>query len=204
MLIVGDYGAISIEPKASNSGYPFIDVIETDDDENKLVHFKVTFPDSDYQAYPPPFYNETVLQTTMDSLTRAKDSINWVSKWWTTCTMQIGKSGLGYNFSLVDSIAFEAWGTGSFTFEFLSGSSNMAPMYLYMYTDPRNSIIAAKDFDLSQKKNRIAVAVADLIPDEEQRKNISMIAWTFHDNAKFFLDNVELIGHDLESIWTKE
>jgi hypothetical protein len=63
MLIVGDYGAISIEPKASNSGYPFIDVIETDDDENKLVHFKVTFPDSDYQAYPPPFYNETVLQT---------------------------------------------------------------------------------------------------------------------------------------------
>jgi hypothetical protein len=204
MLIVGDYGAISIEPKASNSGYPFIDVIETDDDENKLVHFKVTFPDSDYQAYPPPFYNETVLQTTMDSLTRAKDSINWVSKWWTTCTMQIGKSGLGYNFSLVDSIAFEAWGTGSFTFEFLSGSSNMAPMYLYMYTDPRNSIIAAKDFDLSQKKNRIAVAVADLIPDEEQRKNISMIAWTFHDNAEFSLDNVELIGHDLESIWTKE
>jgi hypothetical protein len=73
-----------------------------------------------------------------------------------------------------------------------------------MYTDPRNSIIAAKDFDLSQKKNRIAVAVADLIPDEEQRKNISMIAWTFHDNAVFFLDNVELIGHDLESIWTKE
>lgn len=204
MLIVGDYGAISIEPKASNSGYPFIDVIGTDDDENKLVHFKVTFPDSDYQAYPPPFYNETVLQTTMDSLTRAKDSINWVSKWWTTCTMQIGKSGLGYNFSLVDSIAFEAWGTGSFTFEFLSGSSNMAPMYLYMYTDPRNSIIAAKDFDLSQKKNRIAVAVADLIPDEEQRKNISMIAWTFHDNAEFSLDNVELIGHDLESIWTKE
>ena len=206
-LITGDYamgnGAITIEPKASSSN-PFTDIIETNGDGNKLVHFKVTFPDSDYKAYPPPFYNETVLQTTMDSLTRAKDSINWVSKWWTTCTMQIGKSGLGYDFSLVDSIAFEAWGTGSFTFEFLSGSSNMAPMYLYMYTDPRNSIIEAKDFDLSQKKNRIAIAVADLIPDEEQRKNVSTIAWTFHDNAEFFLDNVELIGHDLESIWTKE
>ena len=171
-----------MEPKASSST-PFTDVIETDDDGNKLVHFKVTFPDSDYRAYhPASMYNETFLQS-MDSLTRAKDSINWISKWWTTCTMQIGKSGLGYNFSLVDSIAFEAWGTGSFTFEFLSGSSNMAPMYLYMYTDPRNSIIAAKVFDLTHKKNRIAVAVADLSTDEEQRKDISAIAWTFHANV---------------------
>jgi hypothetical protein len=77
-------------------------------------------------------------------------------------------------------------------------------MYIYTYTDPRNSIIEAKDFILPEKKNRIAVAIADLIPDEEQRKNVSTIAWTFHEDVEFFLDNVELIGHDLESIWTKE
>ena len=204
-LITGDYamgnGAITVEPKASSSN-PFTDIIETDDDDNKLVHFKVTFPDSDYKAYPPPFYNETVLQTTMDSLSRAKDSINWVSKWWTTCIMQIGKGGVGYNISLVDSIAFEAWGTGSFTFEFLSGGSSMFPMYTY--NNPINSIIEAKDFDLPKKKSRIAVAVADLIPDEEKRMNVSTIAWTFRDDVEFFLDNLELIGHDLESIWTKE
>lgn len=207
LFMTGDFamgkGPISVEPKASSSN-PFTDVIETDDDGNKLVHFKVTFPDSDYRAYhPASMYNETYLQS-MDSLSRAKDSINWITKWWTTCIMQIGKSGVGYNFSLVDSIAFEAWGTGSFTLEFLSGSSNTAPMYIYTYTDPRNSIIEAKDFILPEKKNRIAVAIADLIPDEEQRKNISTIAWTFHEDVEFFLDNVELIGHDLESIWTKE
>lgn len=206
VLITGDYamgnGPISIDPKA-NSSNPFTDIIEADDNGNKLVHFKVMFPDSDYRAYPPSIYNETYLQS-MDSLFRAKDSINWVSKWWTTCAMQIGKGGLGYNLSMVDSIAFETWGTGSFTFEFLSGGSSMAPTYMYTFTNPVDFIIEAKDFDLPKKKTRIAVAVADLIPDEEQRKYISTVAWTFHDDAEFFLDNVELIGHNLGSIWTKE
>ena len=44
-------GVISIEPKVTTYTNPFLDIIETVENENKQVHFKVTFPDSAYRAY---------------------------------------------------------------------------------------------------------------------------------------------------------
>ena len=110
---------------------------------------------------------------------------------------------------------FEAWGTGSCTFELIDESSKYTNAntgygnHGYYnnfggYSDPRELIIGSMEFDLPAKKSLVAVAVADLIPDAEKRKKVSMISWVFHDDTEFFFDNLKFVGYDLESIWTKE
>lgn len=70
--------------------------------------------------------------------------------------------------------------------------------------DPKSFIIGEKKIELSKEKTRIAVALADILPDESLRKKISMISWVFHDNAELFFDNLEFIGTDLKKIWEAE
>ena len=209
-LIPGDgkmgNGPIAIEPKVTNYTNPFIDIIETDDDGNKQVHFKVDFPDSSFQAYPPE-YTDTASFWMMYPQFRFMDSTAWESQWWTTFGIEIGETGSSYDLSVVDSIVFEAWGTGSCTFEFIDENSKGSKENYYNngnyynYEDPRSLIIGSMDFELPAKKSRIAIAVADIVPDIEKRKKVSMISWVFHDDVEFYFDNLKFVGYDLENIW---
>ena len=213
-LIPGDgkmgAGDITIEPKVTTYTNPFVDIIETEDNENKQVHFKVTFPDSLFRAYPPTYTDTAAFWMNHPSF-KFMDSTSWVSQWWTTFGLEIGEIGTSYDLSGVDSIVFEAWGEGSCTFELIDENSRYTNANLGYgnngyynygnYNNPRDLIIGSMEFDLPAKKSLVAVSVADLIPDVEKRKKVSMISWVFHDDTEFFFDNLKFVGYDLENIW---
>ena len=201
-IITGDLnngnGDISIEPKGTT--YTISDLIESDDNDNKQVHFRVTFPDSLIKAYPPS-YTDTAAFLKSHPSYWGMDSATWVSQWYVVFGIEIGQQGISYNLSGVDSIVFEAWGKGSCKFDLLDRNSGKNSWGGGFYSDQRNSIIGSMEFELPAKKSRIAVALADLVPDVEKRKKVSTISWVFHDDAEFYLDNLEFVGYDLEKIW---
>ena len=204
------YGYISIEPKVTTYNNPFVDIIETEEDENRQVHFKVTFPDSLLRAYPlPDSVKDSAFYVNYPGYAYM-DSTAWVSQWKNTFGLEIGVMNKAYDLSGVDSIVFEAWGSGSCTFELNDKSpkyatTNAGYNYGYNgfggYSDPHGLIIGSMEFALPAKKSKVAVAVADLIPDAEKRKNITTISWVFYDDVEFYFDNLEFVGYDLESIW---
>lgn len=217
-LTIGDNmygnGPISVTPKISEetATNPFLAIIEKEDG-NTQVHFKLSFPDSSYQAYPPVVdttksWNSSISYMFVDSAT-------WVSQWWVCLGVKIGKAGVPYDFSSVDSIAFDAWGEGMAIFELAnemkaSDSSsevtqaNIAAAFASTTYDPRKIITGTAEFEIPKTKTRMVFALSDLLPNETDRKNVSMVAVVFHDNAEFYFDNLEFIGKDLQkmqSIW---
>lgn len=205
-LIPGDNkmgnGAISVEPKVSNYTNPFSDIIETDENSEKLVHFTLDFPDSQFQAYPPT-YTDTAAFWSLYPSFKFMDSASWVGQWWTTFGIEVGATGTSYDFTNVDSIAFEIWGKGSCTFELIDENlkSTNNEYNASFYSNPKNFIIVTQEIKLQETKTRIAIAMDDLLPDAEKRKNISMISWVFHDDAELYFDNLVIIGRKLNEIW---
>lgn len=211
-LIPGDNkmgnGAISVEPKVTNYNNPFADIIEDSKDGGKQVHFKITFPDSLYRAYPPT-YTDTAAFWMQNPSFRFMDSTSWVSQWYATFGLAIGESGKSYDLSQVDSICFEIWGEGSVKIELIdetkfSSNTSSQPYNANFMKDPKSFIIGEKKIKLANEKTRIAIAMTDILPDETLRKKVSMISWVFHDSAELYFDNLEFIGHDLKKIWEAE
>ncbi|MCQ2061793.1 MAG: carboxypeptidase-like regulatory domain-containing protein [Fibrobacter sp.] len=213
-LTMGDnmYGSgpISVEPKISEetASNPFLAIIEKEDG-NSQVHFKLTFPDSAYQAYPPVI--DSTASWASNPSYMFMDSSSWVSQWWVCLGVKIGKSGTPYDLSSVDSIAFDAWGDGIAMFELanetkasdsssgVNNTSIVAALASVSY-DPRKIITGSAEFDIPKTKTRIVFAMSDLLPSEADRKNVSMVAVVFHSDAEFFFDNLEFIGKDLQKM----
>jgi hypothetical protein len=191
-------GDISIEPKGST--YTASDLIESDNEDNKQIHFRVTFPDPLIKAYPPS-YTDTAAFLKSHPSYWGMDSSAWVSQWYVVFGIEIGQQGISYNLSGVDSIVFEAWGKGSCRFDLLDRNSAKNSWGGGFYSDQRSSIIGSMEFELPTNKSRIAVPLADLVPDVEKRKKVSTISWVFLDDAEFYLDNLEFVGYDLKKIW---
>lgn len=202
-LIPGDNkmgsGPISVVPKVSNYTNPFADLIETTEDGNKRIHFSITFPDSQYQAYPP-VYEDTAAFWSSYPTFRFMDSTEWVSQWWASFGLEVGTTGTSYDFSQVDSIAFDIWGKGSCTFEFID--ENLKSGASISSSNPRDFIIAKQEIQIPSNKTRIAIALNDVF-SEDQKRNVSMISWVFHDDGEMYFDNLEIIGQNLQGIWKK-
>ncbi len=105
-------------------------------------------------------------------------------------TMNIGNYGYSYDLSSVDSIAFDAWGSGGTEIQITSNPHYMSKTSTLPITLPKN-------------KTKLKYAWADLVPNEEDRKSVTTITFAFHDDAEIHLDNVEFIGKDLMNIWKK-
>lgn len=217
-LSIGDNmmgnGPISVEPKISEetAANPFLAIIEKDNG-NSQIHFKLDFPDAEYQAYPPVV--DSTKPWAANPTYLFMDSSSWVSQWWVCLSVKVGKAGVAYDFSNVDSIAFDAWGNGSAMFELANEAkasdssseatdANIAAAFASVVYDPHKIITGIAEFDVPKTKTRMAFALSDLLPNEADRKAVSMIAVVFHDDAEFFFDNLELIGKDeqkLKDIW---
>ena len=101
--------------------------------------------------------------------------------------MFIANQVLSYDLSSVDSIAFDAWGKGSGEIQI---------------SDRKHNTTAGKyAIELTEKKKKYKIAFADILPSEENRKSVTMLAIVFHTDFELYFDNLEFIGKDLLSIW---
>ena len=114
--------------------------------------------------------------------------------------MYIGNIGWSYDLSAVDSIAFDAWGKGSGEIQIsdenrkAQNTSSAVPVYT-----------AGKyPIELTEKKKTYKLALADILPNEEDRKSISTLAIVFHSDVELHFDNLKFIGKDLLNIWKQE
>lgn len=108
-------------------------------------------------------------------------------------TMSIGNYGYSYDLSSVDSIAFDAWGSGETEIQITSN-----PHYM-------SKTSGTLPVTLPKNKTKLKYAWADLVPSEEDRKRVTSISLVFHDDAELYFDNLKFIGKDLQNIWkTKE
>ena len=104
--------------------------------------------------------------------------------------MFIANQVLSYDLSSVDSIAFDAWGKGSGEIQI---------------SDRKHNTTAGKyAIELTEKKKKYKIAFADILPSEENRKSVTMLAIVFHTDFELYFDNLEFIGKDLQSIWTSK
>ena len=143
------------------NGHPFKLVIQDSKEGGKEVHATFDFPDT--PSYPL----------------------------YAVITMDIGYIENPYDLSSVDSIAFDAWGSGEAEIQITS-----KPHYIQK---PSGSL----PITLPKNKTKLKYAWADLVPNEEDRKSVTKITFAFHDDAEIHLDNVEFIGKDLMNIWKK-
>ena len=114
--------------------------------------------------------------------------------------MYIGNTGWSYDLSAVDSIAFDAWGKGSGEIQIsdenrkVQNISSAVPVYT-----------AGKyPIELTEKKKTYKLALADILPNEEDRKSVSTLAIVFHADVELHFDNLKFIGKDLLNIWKQE
>ena len=104
--------------------------------------------------------------------------------------MFIANQVLSYDLSSVDSIAFDAWGKGSGEIQI---------------SDRKHNTTAGKyAIELTEKKKKYKIAFADILPSEENRKSVTMLAIVFHTDFELYFDNLEFIGKDLLNIWKQE
>jgi hypothetical protein len=143
------------------NGHPFNLVIQDSKEGGKEVHATFDFPDT--ASYPL----------------------------YAVITMSIGNYGYSYDLSSVDSIAFDAWGSGETEIQITS-----KPHYM-------SKTSGTLPVTLPKNKTKLKYAWADLVPSEEDRKSVTTITFAFHDDAEIHLDNVEFIGKDLMNIWKK-
>jgi hypothetical protein len=114
--------------------------------------------------------------------------------------MYIGNTGWSYNLSSVDSIAFDAWGKGSGEIQISDENrkgQNMSPV-VPVYTAGKYPI------ELTEKKKTYKLALADILPKEEDRKSVSTLAIVFHADVELHFDNLKFIGKNLLDIWTQQ
>lgn len=114
--------------------------------------------------------------------------------------MYIGNTGWSYNLSAVDSISFDAWGKGSGEIQ-ISDENRKA-----QNTSPAVPVYTAGKYpiELTEKKKTYKLALADILPNEEDRKSISTLAIVFHADVELHFDNLKFIGKDLLNIWKQE
>lgn len=162
--------SFTITPAASyaNFGSPFVAVIQDDGNGGKEVHFTIEFPD-----------------------TSAYKQASAIVK------VDIGNSGVSYDISPIDTIAFEAWGQGSSDFVIIDATLKDVDATLggAAFTIGKTSL------ELTQEKKKYKFALADIVPNEETRKSATTMGLVFHSDAELHFDNLEFIGNDLLNIW---
>ena len=162
--------SFKITPAASyaNFGSPFVAVIQDDGNGGKEVHFTIEFPD-----------------------TSAYKQASAIVK------VDIGNSGVSYDLSPIDTIAFEAWGQGTADFVIIDATLKDVDASL-----GGAAFTIGKTFmELTQEKKKYKFALADIVPNEETRKSATTIGLVFHSDAELHFDNLEFIGNDLLNIW---
>ena len=162
--------SFKITPAASyaNFGSPFVAVIQDDGNGGKEVHFTIEFPD-----------------------TSAYKQASAIVK------VDIGNTGVSYDLSPIDTIAFEAWGQGTADFVIIDATLKDVDASL-----GGAAFTIGKTFmELTQEKKKYKFALADIVPNEETRKSATTIGLVFHSDAELHFDNLEFIGNDLLNIW---
>ena len=164
-------GSFKITPVATYTpfgGSPFTAVIQDDGNGGKEVHFTIEFPD-----------------------TSAYKQASAIVK------VDIGNSGVSYDLTPIDTIAFEAWGQGSSDFVIIDATLKDVDASLggAAFTIGKTSI------ELTQEKKKLKFALADILPNEEKRKSVTTMGLVFHSDAELHFDNLEFIGKDLLNIW---
>ena len=164
-------GSFKITPVATYTpfgGSPFTAVIQDDGNGGKEVHFTIEFPN-----------------------TSAYKQASAIVK------VDIGNSGVSYDLSPIDSIAFEAWGQGTADFAIIDATLKDVDASLggAAFTIGKTSI------ELTQEKKKLKFALADILPNEEKRKSVTTMGLVFHSDAELHFDNLEFIGKDLLNIW---
>lgn len=171
-LLATNYGPnakVNVYPEynaSENSGHPFLVVIQGDENGGNEVNVNFDFPDS------------------VDS--------GFVA----IITLYIGKQYATYDLSSVDSIAFDAWGSGDAEIQIVDGSRK--DITGIGYTTGKYA------FTLPKTKTNLKFAWADIVPKAEDRKSVTSISIVFHNDAKLHLDNLEFIGKDLLNIWKQQ
>ena len=164
-------GSFKITPVATYTpfgGSPFTAVIQDDGNGGKEVHFTIEFPDTST-------YKQASAIVKVD----------------------IGNSGVSYDLSPIDTIAFEAWGQGTADFVIIDATLKDVDASL-----GGAAFTIGKTFmELTQEKKKYKFALADIVPNEETRKSATTIGLVFHSDAELHFDNLEFIGNDLLNIW---
>lgn len=164
-------GSFKITPVATYTpfgGSPFTAVIQDDGNGGKEVHFTIEFPD-----------------------TSAYKQASAIVK------VDIGNSGVSYDLSPIDTIAFEAWGQGTADFVIIDATLKDVDASL----GGAAFTIGKTPMELTQEKKKYKFALADIVPNEETRKSATTIGLVFHSDAELHFDNLEFIGNDLLNIW---
>ncbi|OWV20968.1 carboxypeptidase-like regulatory domain-containing protein [Fibrobacter sp. UWB3] len=142
--------------------HPFIAVIQDADDGGKQVNVKFDFPETSIGDTAPFAFVKLYFKGVYDIT----------------------------DLSMVDSVAFDAWGTGNAEIQILDEANGVT--------------LTAYPITLPKSKAKLQYAWADLLPNEEDRKKVSSFSIVFHDDGELHLDNFELIGQDLLDIWKQE
>ncbi|SOD16612.1 hypothetical protein SAMN06298224_2523 [Fibrobacter sp. UWB16] len=149
-------------PQDLKGKHPFIAVIQDDNEGGKEVNVKFDFPETSIGETAPFAF------------------IKLYFKGMYTTT----------DLSMVDSVAFDAWGSGNAEIQILDEANGVT--------------LTAYPITLPKSKAKLQYAWADLLPNEEDRKKVSSFSIVFHDDGELHLDNFELIGQDLLDIWKQE
>ena len=139
--------------------HPFIAVIQDADDGGKQVNVKFDFPETSIGDTAPFAFVKLYFKGVYDIT----------------------------DLSMVDSVAFDAWGTGNAEIQILDEANGVT--------------LTAYPITLPKSKAKLQYAWADLLPNEEDRKKVSSFSIVFHDDGELHLDNFELIGQNLQDIW---
>ena len=150
-------------PQDLKGKHPFIAVIQDDNEGGKEVNVKFDFPETSIGETVPFAF------------------IKLYFKGMYTTT----------DLSMVDSVAFDAWGSGNAEIQILDEANGVT--------------LTAYPITLPQSKEKLQYAWADLLPNEEDRKKVTSFSVVFHDDGELHFDNLEFIGKNLQDIWkTKE
>lgn len=118
---------------------------------------------------------------------------------WVTFYVYISSPIATYDLSSVDTLAFDAWGSGNFSIEMFDISRpEDKTKGIYSYIFGYNLI------NLTSEKKHYKVAMSDIVPNAEELKKITKITFVFRGDIDFNFDNFEFIGKDLDamkSIW---
>ena len=146
-------------PQDLKGKHPFIAVIQDDNEGGKEVNVKFDFPETSIGEIAPFAF------------------IKLYFKGMYTTT----------DLSMVDSVAFDAWGSGNAEIQILDEANGVT--------------LTAYPITLPKSKAKLQYAWADLLPNEEDRKKVSSFSIVFHDDGELHFDNFELIGQNLQDIW---
>lgn len=117
---------------------------------------------------------------------------------WVSFGVQIGDKELAdsifptYDLTSVDSITFEASGSGFFVFQLIDEN-----------LDESASVLGSFEIALSKETQTYSIPIANIVSKAEDLTHINLMAFQFTENAEFILDNIRLVGADKNSIWKR-